>query len=843
MKNSPKPTKDDSVIRIGIDLGTTNSEVAISINDTVEVIKNAQQDEYTPSVFGIDRANNKVVGRKAYDKLYKGASNEEFVNNKAEVKRLMGSSETIHFDRLNIDLTPEEVSAEILKSLKEDVTRKYPDFSTIAAVITVPAYFSTLQAEATKRAGQFAGFKHVVLLAEPIAAAMAYGFDNTRDQNWLVYDLGGGTFDVALISSKDSILTVLGHSGDNFLGGKDFDLKIVDAIIKPAILEKFKFTNFDRSNEKYKSTFATLKAIGESAKIELSQYEKVTIEIEGIGTDDDGQEVYVSLTLDRNDFEDLIKPLVNKTIDLAKKTLKESGVLSSSIAKIVLVGGPTQIPFVRKSLEAAFSLTIDNSIDPLTVVARGASIYGLSQRIPQEIMLENHEKVESEKHVKLNYDSMTADDEQTVTGIIDELKDVSEDYFVQIQSDSGFYSSSKIKLRNGKFFDTVAIEQGRSNTYWIYLFDDAGNTIPLYPDSFLVTHGLTVSGAPIPHEVGVIYAKKGIDSGFQFAEICDPYFDKNSVPPLKETKTYKTIKKLTKGRDNELPIKVYEGDSGSAENVSVLTTLKIEGSKLPYDLPELTDIDITISIDESRTILVEAYIPSIELTLNARADKYAQLIDTKDLTRELEVQKERLKKVEKNVEPRDYSKLENTIDALEINVKNADLDTDDKNKAERDLKELKSDLDKIESDKEFPQIKDEFYTGVKEAYEAINTIKDEDEKSQAISQMKTLESEGDKSIKQNDKTMLVRINEQVTQTAIRALMTDSAVWIYWLSDIKSRKHELKNQVDGDYHIAKAEEAARKDDVEELQRHVRELLELMPDSVKEEITKDTSGITR
>ena len=142
MKSDSKPSKDNSVIKVGIDLGTTNSEIAININGDAEIIKNAQQDEYTPSVFGIDKAGNKVVGRKAYDKLYKSSSEEEFVNNKAEIKRLMGTSETVHFERLDKDLTPEEISAEILKSLKEDVTRKYPEFSTVSAVVTVPAHFS-----------------------------------------------------------------------------------------------------------------------------------------------------------------------------------------------------------------------------------------------------------------------------------------------------------------------------------------------------------------------------------------------------------------------------------------------------------------------------------------------------------------------------------------------------------------------------------------------------------------------------------------------------------------------------------------------------------------------------
>ena len=173
-------------IQIGIDLGTTNSEVAANNKGHVEVVKNIFNDEYTPSVFGVDKSKNKVVGKRSYERLYKDASEEEFSNNKAEVKRLMGTADKVHFDRLGEDMSPEEISGEILKSLKEDVLRKYPGTPTTGVVITIPAYFSTLQAEATKRAGNVAGFKHVVLIQEPIAAAIAYGFMNAQNENWLV---------------------------------------------------------------------------------------------------------------------------------------------------------------------------------------------------------------------------------------------------------------------------------------------------------------------------------------------------------------------------------------------------------------------------------------------------------------------------------------------------------------------------------------------------------------------------------------------------------------------------------------------------------------------------------
>lgn len=844
MKNNESKSKsNDSVINIGIDLGTTNSAVVVNYSGKTEIVKNSAGSDYTPSVFGIDKSGNKIVGVKAYDRLYKSSSDEELQNNRAEVKRLMGTSETIHFSRIDEDLTPEEVSSEILKSLKEDATRKYSDLSTVAAVITIPAHFSSLQAEATKRAGQLAGFKHVILLQEPIAAAMAYGFEKSENENWLVYDLGGGTFDVALISSKDSNLTVLGHSGDNFLGGKDFDLKIIDEVIKTEILNKYKLTDFDRSSKKYGSIFARLKAVAEAAKIELSQYDKTTIEIEDIGDDEDGNEIYISIILTRQQFEEIIKPHVIKTIELVKNTLKESGISQTSISRIVLVGGPTQIPFIRKSLEDEFKIKVDGSIDPLTVVARGASIFGLSQRVPTDVLNEGRVSLNDEMNATLNYESMTSDEDQTVTGIIEELRDSEDEYFVQIQSDSGFYTSSKIKLRNGKFFDTIAIEKGKTNTYWLYLFDNAGNTVPVFPDSFSVTHGLTVAGAPIPHDIGVVYAKKGFDSGFQMTEVCDPFFEKNSIPPLKKTNSYKTVKKLEKGKENSLPIKVYEGDSSNPANNETITTLQIDGKKLPYDLVEGTEVDITISIDESRTVTVEAYLPSVELTLNARADTYKQAVNVSELEKDLAVQKERLKSIKNNVSQDEYNQLENTIDDLSTNIKNADIDNDDKNKAERDMRELKTNFDALEQSKEMPQLSSEFEEKIQNAKEVTDELQDGDEKNEVLRELTVLDKEGRKAIETNDKTMLLRVNEQIEQLTFRSLFENPSAWVYMLNLIKEKRSELSSQTDANYFIEKADKAIDENDVEELKRCVRSLLDLLPKETQDEINSSMAGITK
>ncbi|HMA73056.1 MAG TPA: Hsp70 family protein, partial [Xanthobacteraceae bacterium] len=265
-------------ISIGIDLGTTNSSVAVNNNGMIEIVKKPGGLEYTPSVFGFDKARNKVVGQRAYESLYSDASEAGVKNFKPEVKRIIGTPEKFYFERAGIEMSAEEISSEILKCLVHDILRKYPKFDTTTAVITIPAAFSVLQCEATKRAGNLAGFKHVVLLQEPIAAAISYGFATATNENWLVYDLGGGTFDVALISSKDGVLTVLGHNGDNFIGGKNLDWEIVDKVLTPKIAEAMNFENFRRDNEAHRSKFARLKFLAERAKMELSQYETTTIE-------------------------------------------------------------------------------------------------------------------------------------------------------------------------------------------------------------------------------------------------------------------------------------------------------------------------------------------------------------------------------------------------------------------------------------------------------------------------------------------------------------------------------------------------------------------------------------
>jgi molecular chaperone DnaK len=831
-------------IQIGIDLGTTNSSVVINNNGNIEIVKKPGGVEYTASIFGFDKAKNKVVWQKAYENYYKDASEDEVRNYKPEIKRLMGTSEKFHFERGDVEMGPEEISAEILKSLKEDILRKYSDFNTLAAVITVPAAFSVLQSEATKRAGNLAGFKHVVLLQEPIAAAIAYGFTNTKNENWLIYDFGGGTFDVALIASKERALSVLGHNGDNFLGGKNFDLEIVDKVLVPKIIEKFSIKNFNRANEKFRSAFSQLKFFAETAKIELSDYDKTSIVVENIGVDDEGKEIFLTINFTRKEFETLIKPMIDRTIELSKATLKEAGIKSSSVAKVVLVGGPTQIPYIRERLENDLKITVDSSVDPLTVVAKGACIFGIGQKIPKELMEIDEKKAnEGILSINLNYESLTSDSEETISGVIENLKDSEEEFYIQIQSDSGFYNGTKIKLKNGKFFETVAVEPNRQNVYWLYLFDKKGNSVPIDPDSFIVTHGLSVSGAPLPHSVGIIVAQKDYTRNVA-VNICERVFDKGSMLPIKKVLTeYKTSRKLKKGEENELGIVVVEGESEMPDRNGFLCKIGINGKDLPHDLPEGTPLELTVIVNESREVFVTAYIPLIDLTVNARSTSHDETIELRNIEEDLETQKERVKLVSENLSPDERKALDNNIQSAQTSVRNASVDEDEKMKADKQIKDLKIALDNIEKEKEMPQLVKEFKDGIQGTQSIIDDYADEKDKTTNNDQLSKLKTEGERAILDNDKSLLIRINEQIKELSSKAVYSNPATWVHQFKKIIAGNPNFINEKEAKYYTQKGERAIELGDVDELKRCVQNLLMLLPSDLQETIKDNLSGITR
>ncbi len=346
-------------IVIGIDLGTTNSVAAYLENGQPKIIPSAEGGNLTPSVVSFNEDGSVVVGILA--KRQAVANPESTV---IESKRWMGSNKKYKIH--GKEYTPQEIGAFILQKIKKDA-EEYFGQPINKAVITVPAYFSDSQRTATRDAGRIAGFEVLRLVAEPTASALAYGLDKDQAETILVYDLGGGTFDVSVLELDEGIFEVKATSGNNKLGGKDFDQRIVDWLIE----EFKKDTGIDLSNDRI--ALQRLKDAAEEAKIALSTVMQTTINLNYITADASGPK-HLNKTLTRAKFEELTRDLVEATIGPLKQAVKDAGKTMADIQKVILVGGSTRIPAVQKLVKEVTGKEPYKGIDPDLVVAEGAAI-------------------------------------------------------------------------------------------------------------------------------------------------------------------------------------------------------------------------------------------------------------------------------------------------------------------------------------------------------------------------------------------------------------------------------------------------------------------------------------
>ena len=346
---------------IGIDLGTTNSCVAVMEGGKPVVIANAEGVRTTPSVVAFAKNGERLVGELAKRQAVTNADKTI-----SSIKRHMGSDYRVTID--DKKYSPQEISAMILQKLKADA-ESYLGEAVTEAVITVPAYFNDSQRQATKDAGKIAGLEVKRIINEPTAAALAYGLDNETEQKIMVYDLGGGTFDVSIIEIGDGVIEVLSTNGDTFLGGDDFDNKLTDYMIS-----EFKRTEgFDLSTDKM--AMQRLKEAAEKAKKELSSATTTNINLPFITVTADGPK-HLDMTITRAKFNELTKERVERTAIPVQNALRDAGLSASEISKVLLVGGSTRIPAVQDKVKQLTGKDPNKSLNPDECVAIGASIQG-----------------------------------------------------------------------------------------------------------------------------------------------------------------------------------------------------------------------------------------------------------------------------------------------------------------------------------------------------------------------------------------------------------------------------------------------------------------------------------
>jgi molecular chaperone DnaK len=347
---------------IGIDLGTTNSCVAVMEGGEAVVIPNAEGNRTTPSVVAFSKNGERLVGQIAKRQAVTNPDNTVI-----SIKREMGTNKKVNIE--GDEFSPQEISAMILQKLKADA-ENYLGQKVTQAVITVPAYFSDSQRQATKDAGKIAGLEVLRIINEPTAAALAFGMDKEdQDQKIMIYDLGGGTFDVSILDIGDGVFEVLATNGNTHLGGDDFDQRIIDYLVS-----EFKKSNgIDLSTDKM--AMQRLKEAAEKAKIELSGMQQTQINLPFITADAQGPK-HLDVTLTRAKFEELIRDLIDATRVPVEQAMKDAGVTANDIHKVLLVGGSTRVPAVQEAVKKITGKEPDKGINPDECVAIGAAIQG-----------------------------------------------------------------------------------------------------------------------------------------------------------------------------------------------------------------------------------------------------------------------------------------------------------------------------------------------------------------------------------------------------------------------------------------------------------------------------------
>ena len=700
----------EKMINYGIDLGTTNSAIAKFVKGEVEVFKNPLETgkETLPSV--VYYKNDKIiVGSRARTYLERDAKNVF-----STFKRKMGTTESFKVKNIDQSKTPIELSAEVIKELKGFVhTGEQVD----AAVLTIPASFDVIQSNATKEAGYLAGFKQVILLQEPIAASLAYANKHKEKDlengQWLVYDLGGGTFDVALIRIKDGEMKVLDHEGDNFLGGADFDNLMVEKMIVPFLNEKFKFNNLEDELKsvtgKRNALYNRLLWLAEQAKISLSNRTSADIELRDI-KDDKDEEIDMSIDITRSEFESLVKEYIDKTIEMIKKILVRNSLKPSDIQFTLMVGGSTYIPYVRKRVEEVLQIPINCDIDPTTAIAIGAAYYAGTKE--KNFEQDKSKKAISGIKVKLAYQKTSQDQEEILAGKIDGK---TEGLFYQITREDKGYDSGRKKLTT-RISEDLPLVKNSYNFFRFTILDGQNNLVETDVELIGIAQGkYNVAGQPLPNDICLeTDIEPELETSVGITKNC-MYFQKNTILPQKRTIPHTLKKTIVKGSDDKIIINVLEGSQYNLPLTNqTLGYIEITGKKVSRDILRGTEIEITLEMSESRDLKVIVYIPMSDQQFTEVFNPSQRHLPVSKLQEEVKTLSGTLTtEISEAVEREDYetantlTNLQKKVDELvdNSNKLTSDDSTDDKFKFENKKREIAQEIDNATRDKRIAVLK------------------------------------------------------------------------------------------------------------------------------------------
>jgi molecular chaperone DnaK len=804
MAEAPPPTP----LYVGIDLGTTNSAAAVFDGERVSVIRNAQGASVTPSVVRVDKQGRVTVGTRARRFL-----EQDPANTATEFKRLMGTGTAIDLPAAGVAKKPEELSAEILKALRADIADQL-GVEIERAVISVPALFELPQSAATSEAARLAGFARVELLQEPIASALAAGWraDDDGGGSWLVFDFGGGTFDASLLETRDGLLRVVGHDGDNFLGGRDLDWAITEHLAARLAVAP------SRANPAHADALRTLRLAAEDAKIELSRGDRAQVTL-ARPLMVDGHEVEVDLTLERATVEALCAPLIDRAIEVCLRLLATHGLGPGRLARIVLVGGPTVMPMVRERVAARLEAPIAQGHDPMTLVAQGAALYaataGLDGRAAPAA-------APTGRQVWLQYPAVSADLTPHVVG---RFVGASPPATIRlVRADGGWTGPQASIGPDGGFITSVTLLPRRASTFTIEAALASGERIAVSPASLTIVQGLTIGDPPLSRTLGVALASGHVQV----------YLERGAPLPARRTFTHHTVETIARGATGSvLRIPIVQGELSQAHLCRLVGTLDIGGDAVVDTVPIGAAVEVTIELDRGGRLAARALVPSIGQVFEHVAHLLVPEAAPEALDASLRELRRQLMELRADGFRRGRGEVIEKLDRLEGRLADAERDIDAAHggdadaaqRARRTLLELDATMASAELDRKWPELE---ATARQIAIGASATVgMDGTDAERAL--LAEVVAAMEKARRDKDAAELERQMQLARRLSSAAFNRTPEAWEHYLEHAASEVSTARDLPRAQQLVKDGQAAVARGDLEDLRRIVKALWQLLPET--------------
>lgn len=627
---------------IGIDLGTTNSAISAYDGETLRLFKSPDQNDVTPSAIFIDRRGNKYTGKRAYDNAARAPDNAATL-----FKRLMGTSTPVKLPAVELTMSPEECSAEILRCLygylPEEI-RNAPDTGT---VITVPAAFNQMQKDATMAAAEMAGLGKVALMQEPVAAVMSVMRHRKGDGIFLVYDLGGGTLDIAIAESINGRVSLLAHGGIAMCGGRDFDRLLLDNVVKPWLLQHFDLPEDFSTDKRYATLRHMATWAAEKAKIELSSSDEAVVSLDDSELrvkDESGDDVYLDITITRAMFDALIADKLAESVAAARETMEKAGLSPHDIGRIVFVGGPTQYKPLRDQVAFELGIAASTDVNPMTAVAEGAAVFAESidwasqnrgRKSGRGVLAAG-----SGLELTFNYQARTPDAKAKVAVKLG--GQALQGAAFQIDSLDTGWSSGKVALKDGAIVE-LSLSRPGENLFKVFVFDAAGGPIQLEQDRIVIARtAAQIDAIPASHSIGVEALEK-----LGGRTVLDYLVREGEPLPKKGQKVFKAAEPLRAGAPGSIKLKLWEGDiDDPITDNRFIGLFEISGADFSDGMiAKGADLICDYQVLDSGNIVLDVTVPSIGGTFNSGRNFYSRQegqIDFSKASRRIEEEAERV---------------------------------------------------------------------------------------------------------------------------------------------------------------------------------------------------------